>query len=134
MVEPLRGSGSHYQHSHRNFLLASVVIVVVVAPPFRPYLKPNPKITVCMYLYFPCSCVFFLGLELFYKLKAYLFCFVLFCGFYIGNESSRSRLSKWLLFLPGAFTFGLGTWQILRRQEKVILIHSLSLYIPFPNL
>ena len=52
----------------------------------------------------------------------------LFCGFYIGNESSRSRLSKWLLFLPGAFTFGLGTWQILRRQDKVIPIHSLSLY------
>lgn len=46
MVEPLRGSGSHYQHSLTNYLLASVVVVVVVvAPPFRPYLKPNPKIT-----------------------------------------------------------------------------------------
>ncbi|XP_048443582.1 surfeit locus protein 1-like [Pyrus x bretschneideri] len=32
----------------------------------------------------------------------------------------RSRLSRWLLFLPGAITFGLGTWQIIRRQEKII--------------
>ncbi|XP_050257346.1 surfeit locus protein 1 [Quercus robur] len=39
-----------------------------------------------------------------------------------GNESSRSRLSKWLLFLPGAFTFGLGTWQILRRQDKIKML------------
>jgi hypothetical protein len=38
-----------------------------------------------------------------------------------GNER-RSRWSKWLLFLPGAITFGLGTWQILRRQDKVIYI------------
>ncbi|GAV71597.1 LOW QUALITY PROTEIN: SURF1 domain-containing protein, partial [Cephalotus follicularis] len=27
--------------------------------------------------------------------------------------------SKWWLFLPGAITFGLGTWQIFRRQDKV---------------
>ncbi|PKA59782.1 Surfeit locus protein 1 [Apostasia shenzhenica] len=36
---------------------------------------------------------------------------------------------RFLLFLPGAITFGLGTWQIFRRQEKVTccflnLLHS----------
>ncbi|TQD90742.1 hypothetical protein C1H46_023674 [Malus baccata] len=34
----------------------------------------------------------------------------------------RSRLSRWLLFLPGAITFGLGTWQIIRRQEKIQML------------
>ncbi|KAM0978694.1 hypothetical protein TB2_014288 [Malus domestica] len=34
-------------------------------------------------------------------------------------ERERSRLSRWLLFLPGAITFGLGTWQIIRGQEKI---------------
>ncbi|XP_024929832.3 surfeit locus protein 1 [Ziziphus jujuba] len=34
----------------------------------------------------------------------------------------RSRLPKWLLFLPGAITFGLGTWQIFRRQDKVKML------------
>uniref|UniRef100_A0A2N9EE75 SURF1-like protein n=1 Tax=Fagus sylvatica TaxID=28930 RepID=A0A2N9EE75_FAGSY len=38
-----------------------------------------------------------------------------------GNER-RSRWSKWLLFLPGAITFGLGTWQILRRQDKIKML------------
>lgn len=27
--------------------------------------------------------------------------------------------TRWLLFLPGGITFGLGTWQIVRRQEKI---------------
>lgn len=31
----------------------------------------------------------------------------------------RSIWSKMLLFVPGAITFGLGTWQIFRRQEKI---------------
>ncbi|KAL7139520.1 hypothetical protein ABFS83_09G057700 [Erythranthe nasuta] len=31
----------------------------------------------------------------------------------------RSTWSKLLLFIPGAMTFGLGTWQIFRRQEKI---------------
>ncbi|KAK9925732.1 hypothetical protein M0R45_022999 [Rubus argutus] len=37
-------------------------------------------------------------------------------------ERERSRWSKWLLFLPGAITFGLGTWQIVRRQEKIEML------------
>ncbi|CAK9312109.1 unnamed protein product [Citrullus colocynthis] len=38
------------------------------------------------------------------------------------QKQRESRLSKWLLFLPGALTFGLGTWQIFRRQEKIELL------------
>lgn len=38
------------------------------------------------------------------------------------EKENWSRLSKWLLFLPGAITFGLGTWQIFRRQEKVKML------------
>ncbi|PRQ15876.1 hypothetical protein RchiOBHm_Chr7g0178161 [Rosa chinensis] len=38
------------------------------------------------------------------------------------SERERSRWSKWLLFLPGAITFGLGTWQIVRRQEKIKML------------
>ncbi|XP_058081187.1 surfeit locus protein 1-like isoform X2 [Magnolia sinica] len=38
------------------------------------------------------------------------------------QEAQRSRWSRWLLFLPGAITFGLGTWQIFRRQEKIEMI------------
>ncbi|KAL6525979.1 hypothetical protein OROHE_015503 [Orobanche hederae] len=34
------------------------------------------------------------------------------------EERGRSSWSKLLLFMPGAITFGLGTWQIIRRQEK----------------
>ncbi|KAM2780864.1 hypothetical protein COP1_015958 [Malus domestica] len=34
----------------------------------------------------------------------------------------RSRWSRWLLFLPGAITFWLGTWQIIRRQEKIQML------------
>ncbi|CAN7048135.1 unnamed protein product [Brassica oleracea var. botrytis] len=36
--------------------------------------------------------------------------------------SDKKRGSKWtqlLLFLPGAITFGLGSWQIVRREEKI---------------
>ncbi|CAL1369455.1 unnamed protein product [Linum trigynum] len=32
---------------------------------------------------------------------------------------SGSSWSRWLLFLPGTITFGLGTWQIFRREEKI---------------
>ncbi|CAK7349558.1 unnamed protein product [Dovyalis caffra] len=35
------------------------------------------------------------------------------------EKESGSRLSKWLLFIPGAISFGLGTWQIFRRQDKI---------------
>ncbi|XP_062118050.1 surfeit locus protein 1 [Humulus lupulus] len=38
------------------------------------------------------------------------------------QQENRSRWSKWLLFLPGAMTFGLGTWQIFRRQEKIKML------------
>ncbi|KAB1212222.1 Surfeit locus protein 1 [Morella rubra] len=38
-----------------------------------------------------------------------------------GNER-RSGWSKLLLFLPGAITFGLGTWQIFRRQDKIKML------------
>ncbi|KAK1324044.1 Surfeit locus protein 1 [Acorus calamus] len=37
-------------------------------------------------------------------------------------QNGRGRLSRWLLFLPGAITFGLGTWQIFRRQEKIEML------------
>ncbi|KAH0850310.1 hypothetical protein HID58_095646 [Brassica napus] len=47
----------------------------------------------------------------------------------IGSQTSppaptqdNKRGSKWtqlLLFLPGAITFGLGSWQIVRREEKI---------------
>ncbi|KAJ6808377.1 surfeit locus protein 1-like [Iris pallida] len=39
---------------------------------------------------------------------------------YEGNQ--RGRWSRFLLFLPGAITFGLGTWQILRRQDKIEML------------
>ncbi|XP_024967354.1 surfeit locus protein 1-like isoform X1 [Cynara cardunculus var. scolymus] len=43
------------------------------------------------------------------------------------TSSSRpqEKLRGWtrfLLFVPGAITFGLGTWQIIRRQEKVKML------------
>ncbi|CAI9113699.1 OLC1v1014352C1 [Oldenlandia corymbosa var. corymbosa] len=38
------------------------------------------------------------------------------------DEEKRSILSKLLLFIPGAITFGLGTWQIIRRQEKIKML------------
>uniref|UniRef100_A0A7N1A807 SURF1-like protein n=1 Tax=Kalanchoe fedtschenkoi TaxID=63787 RepID=A0A7N1A807_KALFE len=34
----------------------------------------------------------------------------------------RTQWSKWMLFLPGVITFGLGTWQIVRRQEKIKML------------
>ncbi|XP_068657341.1 surfeit locus protein 1 isoform X2 [Aristolochia californica] len=36
--------------------------------------------------------------------------------------SERDGWSKWLLFAPGVFTFGLGTWQIFRRNEKMQML------------
>ncbi|KAK8948988.1 Surfeit locus protein 1 [Platanthera zijinensis] len=38
------------------------------------------------------------------------------------QEKESGRWSKSLLFLPGVITFGLGTWQIFRRQEKIKLL------------
>ncbi|KAL5539451.1 hypothetical protein UlMin_044610 [Ulmus minor] len=43
-------------------------------------------------------------------------------SFQSSEKENRSRWSKWLLFLPGATTFGLGTWQIFRRQEKMKML------------
>lgn len=41
--------------------------------------------------------------------------FIDFCFFgYV-----KGKGSKWLLFVPGAIAFGLGSWQIVRREEKV---------------
>ncbi|XP_009623938.1 surfeit locus protein 1-like [Nicotiana tabacum] len=38
------------------------------------------------------------------------------------EKNGPSRLSKLLLFVPGVITFGLGTWQIIRRQEKIEML------------
>ncbi|KAH6771402.1 Surfeit locus 1 cytochrome c oxidase biogenesis protein [Perilla frutescens var. hirtella] len=38
------------------------------------------------------------------------------------EENNRSIWSKLLLFIPGAITFGLGTWQIFRRQDKIKML------------
>ncbi|XP_019436742.1 PREDICTED: surfeit locus protein 1 [Lupinus angustifolius] len=38
------------------------------------------------------------------------------------SSESQGKSSRWLLFLPGAITFGLGTWQIFRRQEKIKML------------
>ncbi|KAJ6375910.1 hypothetical protein OIU77_000804 [Salix suchowensis] len=38
------------------------------------------------------------------------------------EKESGSGLSKWLLFLPGAISFGLGTWQVFRRQDKIKML------------
>nr|GMD12009.1 surfeit locus protein 1 [Ipomoea batatas] len=38
------------------------------------------------------------------------------------DKDNRSTWSKIFLFIPGAITFGLGTWQIFRRQEKVEML------------
>ncbi|CAI9786910.1 unnamed protein product [Fraxinus pennsylvanica] len=39
-----------------------------------------------------------------------------------GSNKERSTWSKVLLFVPGAITFGLGTWQIFRRQDKIKML------------
>ncbi|XP_026388562.1 surfeit locus protein 1-like [Papaver somniferum] len=38
------------------------------------------------------------------------------------QPQERKSWSRYLLFLPGAITFGLGTWQIFRRQDKVEML------------
>ncbi|GMQ11569.1 hypothetical protein CsSME_00054156 [Camellia sinensis var. sinensis] len=38
------------------------------------------------------------------------------------EKQKGSRWSKLLLFVPGAITFGLGTWQLFRRQDKIKLL------------
>nr|ACU18859.1 unknown [Glycine max] len=38
------------------------------------------------------------------------------------SSDSQRKASRWLLFLPGAITFGLGTWQIGRREEKIKML------------
>lgn len=37
-------------------------------------------------------------------------------------QEKRGEWTRFLLFVPGAITFGLGTWQIFRRQEKVKML------------
>ncbi|KAL9225485.1 hypothetical protein vseg_001402 [Gypsophila vaccaria] len=38
------------------------------------------------------------------------------------GENARGTWSKMLLFVPGAISFGLGTWQIFRRQDKIKML------------
>ncbi|RZC54703.1 hypothetical protein C5167_013559 [Papaver somniferum] len=38
------------------------------------------------------------------------------------QAQEKKSWSRYLLFLPGAITFGLGTWQIFRRQDKVEML------------
>lgn len=38
------------------------------------------------------------------------------------QETKKGRWSKLFLFLPGAITFCLGTWQIFRRREKIAML------------
>eukprot|EP00252_Welwitschia_mirabilis_P006617 TRINITY_DN17506_c0_g2_i1.p1 TRINITY_DN17506_c0_g2~~TRINITY_DN17506_c0_g2_i1.p1 ORF type:complete len:342 (+),score=45.15 TRINITY_DN17506_c0_g2_i1:189-1214(+) len=38
------------------------------------------------------------------------------------EDKGRTRLSGVLLYIPGVLTFGLGTWQLFRRQEKIELL------------
>ncbi|KAL4282460.1 hypothetical protein GQ457_16G024430 [Hibiscus cannabinus] len=39
------------------------------------------------------------------------------------GKEKGSKWSRWFLFLPGAITFGLGTWQIFRRQDKINMLN-----------
>lgn len=58
----------------------------------------------------------------------FLFCereFCFSCYICVSDKRERSTWSKLLLFIPGAITFGLGTWQIFRRQDKVKLSSSI---------
>lgn len=38
------------------------------------------------------------------------------------DKEKGSTWSRWFLFLPGAITFGLGTWQIFRREDKIKML------------
>lgn len=38
------------------------------------------------------------------------------------DKEGRSVWAKSLLFVPGAIAFGLGTWQVFRRQEKIKML------------
>ncbi|XAR49491.1 hypothetical protein NMG60_11032716 [Bertholletia excelsa] len=38
------------------------------------------------------------------------------------DKQKASTWSKLFLFVPGAITFGLGTWQLFRRQEKIKML------------
>ncbi|KAK1419182.1 hypothetical protein QVD17_28344 [Tagetes erecta] len=38
------------------------------------------------------------------------------------HQEKQRGWTRFLLFVPGAITFGLGTWQIFRRQEKVKML------------
>jgi len=38
---------------------------------------------------------------------------------YSSEKGGPSKWSNLLLFVPGVITFGLGSWQIIRRQDKV---------------
>ncbi|XP_058722542.1 surfeit locus protein 1-like isoform X2 [Vicia villosa] len=37
-------------------------------------------------------------------------------------SDSNGKASKWWLYLPGAIAFGLGSWQIVRREEKIKML------------
>ncbi|KAL8254564.1 hypothetical protein R6Q59_032785 [Mikania micrantha] len=41
---------------------------------------------------------------------------------YSRPQENQRGWTRFLLFVPGAITFGLGTWQIFRRQEKVKML------------
>ncbi|KAH9611434.1 hypothetical protein KSS87_000165 [Heliosperma pusillum] len=43
-------------------------------------------------------------------------------SFHHQGENVRGIWSKMMLFVPGAITFGLGTWQIFRRQDKIKML------------
>lgn len=53
------------------------------------------------------------------KNSIFSFMLIMIMIFYFFLGIWKGKASKWLLFLPGAIAFGLGTWQILRREEKV---------------
>ncbi|XP_045820803.1 surfeit locus protein 1-like [Trifolium pratense] len=38
------------------------------------------------------------------------------------SSDSNGKASKWWLYLPGAIAFGLGSWQIVRREEKIKML------------
>ncbi|XP_050220332.1 surfeit locus protein 1 [Mercurialis annua] len=43
-------------------------------------------------------------------------------GVNVVEQKRRSNWTKWLLFVPGTLSFGLGTWQIFRRQDKIKML------------
>lgn len=108
------GSGSLCHHNRRHSLLLVVPSLAPPSPPPcpSPNQLPLPKFTVCAMWVYRFSII--LNFPTFVDLS--------WRGLVLGNER-RWGWSKLLLFLPGALTFGLGTWQIFRRQDKVTYTH-----------